>query len=120
MVGRVEMPGGVLILRIVAATDMSTGETEAQVHPGITRFQTVLTSIGARRNLAYLVEVATLLCHMILFSFLDTPGRSLIGVCQSGLEHQLICTATPEDPDIRETRAILSHSQPAQADEMAA
>jgi hypothetical protein len=76
--GGVEMPGGVLILRIVAATDMSTGETEAQVHPGITDFQTVLTSIGARRDLAYLVEVATLLCHMFLFSFLDAPGCSCL------------------------------------------
>ena len=36
VVGRVEMLGGVLILRIVTATDMSTDETEAQVHPGIT------------------------------------------------------------------------------------
>ena len=33
MVGRVEMPGGVLILRIVTAAHMSTGETEAQVYP---------------------------------------------------------------------------------------
>ena len=74
MVGGVEMPGGVLILRIVAATDMATGKTEAQVHPGITHFQTVLTSIGARRDITYLVEVATLLCHMFLFSFLDAPG----------------------------------------------
>ena len=114
------MPGGVLILRIVAATDMSSGETPAQVHPGITQAQTVLTSIGARRDLAYLVEVATLLCHMFLFSFLDAPGCSLIGVCQIGPEHQLICTATPEDPDNRETRAILSHSQPARADEKVA
>src|SRR5207253_630999 len=34
----------------------------------ISNFQTVLTSIGARRDLTYLVEVATLLCHMFLFS----------------------------------------------------
>ena len=53
VVGRVEMPGGVLILRIVTATDMSTDETEAQMHPGITRFQTVLTSIGTRRDVTY-------------------------------------------------------------------
>ena len=69
-----EMSGGVLILRIITATDMSTGETEAQVQPAISNFQTVLTSIGARRDLAYLVEVATLLCHMFLFSFIDAPG----------------------------------------------
>ena len=70
MVGRVEMPGGVLILRIVTATDMSTGETEAQVHPGITHFQAVLAPIGARRDVTYLVEVATLLCHVCMLSFL--------------------------------------------------
>ena len=70
VVGRVEMPGGVLILRIVTAADMSTGETEAQVHPGITHFQAVLAPIGARRDVTYLVEVATLLCHMCMLSFL--------------------------------------------------
>ena len=70
MIGRVEMPGGVLILRIVTAPDMSTGETEAQVHPGITDFQAVLAPIGARRDVTYLVEVATLLCHVCMLSFL--------------------------------------------------
>jgi hypothetical protein len=45
----------VLILRIVTATDMATGETEAQVHPGITRFQTILTTIRTGCNLSYLV-----------------------------------------------------------------
>ncbi len=92
MVGRVEMPGGVLILRIVTATDMSTRETEAQVHPGITHFQTVLTSIGARRDLAYLVEVATLLCHMFLFSFLDAPGCSCL--FSQGSQELLLMTPT--------------------------
>jgi hypothetical protein len=70
VVGRVEMPGGVLVLRIVTATDMSTGEAEAQVHPGITHFQAFLAPIGARRDVTYLVEVATLLCHVCMLSFL--------------------------------------------------
>ena len=78
MVGGVEMPGGVLVLRIVTAADVPTGETEAQVHPAISNFQTVLTSIGARRDFAYLVEVATVFCHMFQFSFLDTPGSSCL------------------------------------------
>ena len=64
------MVGGVLILRIVTATDMSTGETEAQVHPGITHFQAVLAPIGARRDVTYLVEVATWLCHVCMLCFL--------------------------------------------------
>jgi hypothetical protein len=70
VVGRVEMPGGVLVLRIVTAAHMSTGETKAQVHPGITHFQAFLAPIGARRDVTYLVEVATLLCHVCMLSFL--------------------------------------------------
>ena len=65
MVGRVEMPGGVLILRIVTAAHMSTRETEAQVYPGISHFQTVLTSIGARCDVLYLIKMRTLLCHVL-------------------------------------------------------
>jgi len=60
----VEMLGGVLILRIVTATDMSTDETEAQVHPGISNFQTVLTSLGARCDVFYLIKMRTSLCHV--------------------------------------------------------
>ena len=65
VVGGVEMPGGVLILRIVTAPDMSTGETEAQVYPGISNFQTVLTSIGARCDVLYLIKMRTSLCHVL-------------------------------------------------------
>ena len=55
VVGRVEMLGGVLILRIVTTTDMPTGEAEAQVHPGIPDSQTILTTIRTGCNLSYLV-----------------------------------------------------------------
>ena len=109
MLGLVKMLGGVLVLRRVAAANMPTGQTEAQMHPAISGFQTVLTSIGARRDVTYLVEVATLLCHMFLFSFLDAPGCPCL--FSQGSQELL-----------RETRAILSRSQPgwAWADEKAA
>jgi hypothetical protein len=55
VVGRMEMPGGVLILRIVTAADMPAFETEAQVYPRIPDSQTILTAIGAGCNLSYLV-----------------------------------------------------------------
>src|ERR1700694_3953508 len=71
VVGRVEMPGGMLILRRIAAADMPAFQTEAQVYPCISHFQTILTAIRTWRDLTYLVEVATVLCHMFLFSFLD-------------------------------------------------
>ncbi len=44
---------------------MSTRETEAQVYPGISNFQTVLTSIGARCDFLYLIKMRTSLCHVL-------------------------------------------------------
>jgi hypothetical protein len=44
---------------------MSTRETEAQVDPGISNFQTIFTSIGARCDVMYLIKVRTALCHML-------------------------------------------------------
>jgi hypothetical protein len=68
MGSRVEMLGSVLILRIVAATDMSADETQAQVYPAITRFQAILAPSGARCDFTYLVEMATVLCHVFVLS----------------------------------------------------
>jgi hypothetical protein len=65
VVGRVEMPGGVLIFRIVTATDMSAGETEAQVYPRIPNSQAILTPIGARRDVLYLIKMRTAFCHIL-------------------------------------------------------
>ena len=60
MVGRVKMPGGVLILRRIATADMPAFETEAQVYPRIPDSQTILTAIRAGCNLSYVVEMGTL------------------------------------------------------------
>ena len=70
VIGRVEMFGGVLILRRVTAANMPAFETEAQVHPTITDFQAIFAPIGAWRDLSYLVEMTTLLCHVSMLSFL--------------------------------------------------
>jgi hypothetical protein len=69
VIGGVEMSGGMLILRIVTAADMTTDEADTQVDPGITRFQTIFAAIGARCDLTYLVEVATGLWHLFLLTF---------------------------------------------------
>jgi hypothetical protein len=55
VIGCVEMPGGMLILRIVTTADMPTFETEAQVYPRIPDSQTILTAIRAGCNSSYLV-----------------------------------------------------------------
>jgi hypothetical protein len=59
MVSRMEVPASVLILRRVTTANVSTGEAEAQMYPGITRFQTILTATSVRRDLTYLAEMRT-------------------------------------------------------------
>jgi hypothetical protein len=60
VVGGMEMPGRVLILRVVTAAHMATGEAEAQVDPGVTGFQAILAAVGAGGDLSYLVEMCAL------------------------------------------------------------
>lgn len=81
MVGRLEMPGRVLILRVVTAAHMSTGETEAQVDPGVTSFQTLFAAVCTRGDLSYLVEMCTLFCHRPFHSFHPEWGVVLISSC---------------------------------------
>jgi hypothetical protein len=66
MVGCMEVFGGVLVLGRVAAADLPTFEAEAQMHPGIAHFQTLLTPISAGRDVSYRVKMCTLFCHMFL------------------------------------------------------
>jgi len=63
MVGGVEMFGGVLVLGGIAAAHVPTLEAQAQVYPCISNSQTILTTIRAGRDVAYFVEMRTLLCH---------------------------------------------------------
>src|SRR5713101_8107244 len=44
---------------------MSTRETEAQVYPALSNFQTVLTSSGARCDFLYLIKMRTSQCHVL-------------------------------------------------------
>ena len=68
MVGGVEMPSGVLVLRRVAAANMAARQAETQMHPAISGFQTVLTSIGARCDLSYLMKMCTCLFHVLFLA----------------------------------------------------
>ena|SRR5579883_1782304 len=70
MVCGMKMFGGVLIFGGIAAANMPALQADAQVYPGITRFQTVLTTISARCDVAYLVKMRTLLCHRNLLCVL--------------------------------------------------
>lgn len=82
VVSRMEMLGGVLILRIVTAADMPAFETEAQVYPRIPDSQTILTAIRAGCNVLYLIKMRTSLCHVLFLPdyFLGTLLRGQTGI----------------------------------------
>jgi hypothetical protein len=54
------MFGGVLVLGRIAAANMPAFETETQVYPRISAFQTILTAIRTGCNMSYLVKMCTL------------------------------------------------------------
>lgn len=58
-----EMFGRMFIFRRIAAPDMSAGQTNAQMHPAIADFQTILTALGAGCNFVNLVKMGTGLGH---------------------------------------------------------
>ena len=57
MTGRVEMLKSVRVLRILAASDMATGETYAKLVPLHAKRETLLAAARARRYLANLTYV---------------------------------------------------------------
>jgi hypothetical protein len=52
-----EMLGGVLILRRVAAADVAAFQTQAQVNPGVAHFQAFLAAVRVRFHRTDLIEV---------------------------------------------------------------
>ena len=61
---RTEVLGRVLILRVVAAPDVATGGTQAEVHPGIADEQAFLTACTVRRIGQDELQVIALLGHV--------------------------------------------------------
>jgi hypothetical protein len=55
----VEVLGGVLVLRRIAAADVAAGEAEPQVDPGVPHLQALLTTVAVRAHVADLVQVGT-------------------------------------------------------------
>ena len=60
VVSVVEVFGGVLIFRRIAAADVTTAQTQAEVDPGIAHFQALLTSFCVRLHIMDLIEMGTL------------------------------------------------------------
>src|SRR5439155_17763775 len=71
--GGVEMLGGVLVLRLVAAADMAAAEAQPEMDPWVTGLQALLAAIGVRFEVSDLVEVRAGDRHSLLRpSFLVT------------------------------------------------
>jgi hypothetical protein len=75
--GRMEMPGGVFVLRGVATANVPTDKALAQVYPGIANFQAILAAISTRGNFLDLVEVRTIRCHQFFSFFLSLATARL-------------------------------------------
>jgi hypothetical protein len=69
MVRTVEMLRRVLILRLIAAPDVPARHAESQMNPGVPRFQAILTSVCARRNVLDLIEVCASNSHVSVSLF---------------------------------------------------
>ena len=63
---RVEMLGGVLVLRTVTAAHVTTVQAHAQVNPGVASLQTLFTALCVGADVADRIEVCTLLSHGVL------------------------------------------------------
>jgi hypothetical protein len=62
VLGGVEMLGCVLILGGITASDVSAGQTKAQMNPSIAGLQALLATVGVRRNLMDLFQMCAS-CH---------------------------------------------------------
>src|SRR5689334_6513512 len=68
MAGRVEVFGGVPILRVVAAADMAADQALTQVDPGVAHLQALLATVATRRHVANLIQVSAMRNHAILLA----------------------------------------------------
>ncbi len=68
MAAGVKVFGGVLVLRAIAAADVPARLANSQVHPAVANLQTILTTLGARRDFTHLREMPATILHPFLQS----------------------------------------------------
>src|SRR5689334_16376516 len=57
MAALLEMPGRMLVPRLVAATDVAAGEAQSQMHPVVAGLQALFAPVTARRDVTDLGEM---------------------------------------------------------------
>src|SRR5579859_6455824 len=55
MPGGVEMLGGVTVLRVVAASDVTARQAQPEMHPGVAHLQALLAPFARRGHVVYLI-----------------------------------------------------------------
>src|SRR6266581_2337328 len=58
MPGLLEMLGGVLVLRVVAASDVPARPAQAKMHPGVSRGEAFLAAVGVGRVRFYKLQMS--------------------------------------------------------------
>lgn len=58
-----KVPGCVLVLRRIAAADMTASEAQAQVHPPLTHLDALLANMRVRASNPDSIEMRTFCCH---------------------------------------------------------
>src|SRR6267143_6893119 len=80
MPGFLEMLGGVLVLRIVAAADVPARPAQAQMHPGVSRREAFLAAVGVGRSCLYGFQMRAASGHRGAFPFIGkkTDGSPML------------------------------------------
>jgi hypothetical protein len=63
MLGGVKMFCGVLVLRGVAAADVTATQTQAEVHPGVAHLEALFAAFGLGLDALDLIEMGTSVSH---------------------------------------------------------
>jgi sulfur relay (sulfurtransferase) DsrC/TusE family protein len=63
MAGGMEMLGGVLVLGIVAATDMTAYQADAQMYPAVAHAKAFFAAFGIACAWRYLVKMLAVIAH---------------------------------------------------------
>jgi hypothetical protein len=67
MFGGMKMFRGVFVLRGIAATDVTTTQTQAQMHPTVAHLKAFFAAFTLRFDFANLIEMSTSIGHVGLF-----------------------------------------------------
>ena len=113
MTGRIEMRERMSILRILAASEMTAGETYAKLIPRGPERKALLAAVGARFHVLYLAEMFTTRVH-VQETVIGWDAKQLAALGYCGLTKQAnrwpAAAAKPRTRDVRVERRVKRHA----------